>query len=90
MYQAGLGVGLSPDQFWDMTLAEFIWYREGFVWRQARSWDHTSSLMALLANINSGKGKTYNPSDFHPIDGVKKGVQSKEEALELMKKMSKF
>lgn len=53
-------------------------------------WDHTSSIMALLANVNAGKGKTYSPSDFHPIDGVKKGVQSKDEALDLMRKMRQF
>lgn len=83
-------MGLSPDQFWGMTLAEYSWYREGYVWRQSRMWDHTSSIMALLANVNAGKGKTYSPSDFHPIDGVKKGVQSKDEALDLMRKMRQF
>jgi hypothetical protein len=90
MYQSALGMGLSPDQFWDMTLAEFAWYRDGYIWRQARDWDHTASLMALLANVNSGKGKTFSPSDFHPIDKKNKGVQSRKEAEDLLKKMSSF
>jgi hypothetical protein len=33
------------------------------------AWNHTSSIMALLATINSDPkaGTTFRPSDFHPF-----------------------
>tara|TARA_R100000900_G_scaffold47912_1_gene38636 strand:- start:757 stop:981 length:225 start_codon:yes stop_codon:yes gene_type:complete len=74
-----------------MTLREFSWFRDGWVEAHSSRWDHTSSMMALLANINSTKGKTFRPDDFHPFLGKSnQGVQSKEEAFALLEKMRNF
>ena len=36
--------------------------------RQKASWNHTSALMALLANVNRSKGqRAFQPGDFHPF-----------------------
>lgn len=91
MYQSGLNTGLKPDEFWNMTLREFIWYREGWTQRMSYSWDHTASIMAMIANVNSTKGKTFQPDDFHPFSRKSnQGVRSKEEAHALLEKMRKF
>lgn len=35
---------------------------------RAEQWDHTSSLMALVANLTRGRScPPYRPSDFHPL-----------------------
>mgnify|MGYP003331862022 CR=1 len=93
MYQTALNFGLLPDQFWDMTLREFIWYRNGYLERLSREWDRTSSVMALFANANAAKGKKYSPEDFHPFSQMKRSqgqVSSKEEADALLEKMKNF
>lgn len=93
MYQTALEFGLMPDEFWCMTMREFIWYRNGYLSRLSREWDRTSSVMALFANANSAKGKRYSPEDFHPFSQHKKsqgGVSSKAEAEALLEKMKKF
>lgn len=93
MYQAALDFGLLPDQFWNMTMREFIWYREGYLGRLRRDWDRTASMMALFANANAAKGKRYGPDDFNPFVQMKRnqgGVSSKEEAAALLEKMKNF
>lgn len=37
--------------------------------KASEAWNHTSSLMALLASINADpkSGKTFGPADFHPF-----------------------
>lgn len=93
LYRDSMVMGLLPDQFWDMTLKEVIWYNNGFMRRMAMQWDHTSSLMALQANIASnGKGKRFQPKDFHPYADMYKSSSRKdvEEARELFDKMKKF
>lgn len=44
---------------------------EGLVSAQ---WNHTSAILAMLANINRDpkKGRPLTPADFHPIQGRKK------------------
>lgn len=84
-------MGLTPDEFWMLTLREFAYLREGFMLRQSIMWDHTSSVMALLANVNSAKGKKFEPGDFHPYTTKSnQGVRTKEEAQALLEKMKNF
>jgi hypothetical protein len=84
-------MGLLPDQFWGMTLREYYWYREGWVESMSYRWDHTASIMALIANVNSAKGKTFGPDEFHPFaKKSNQAVSSKEEAAALLEKMRKF
>lgn len=93
LYRDSMVMGLLPDQFWDMTFREVIWYNNGFVRRSAMQWDHTSSVMALQANIASqGKGKRFKPNDFHPYAEVYSSTSPKDvkAAQELFDKMKKF
>ena len=70
-------IGLLPDQFWDMTLCEFLYYQKGYEFRLARQWDMTASFMALFANANSAKGKRFSPNDFHPLMDVSSPSRSR-------------
>jgi hypothetical protein len=87
-------MGLTPDQFWDLTFREFALYSRGHEYRLARQWDMASTILALLANVNSGKGKRFTPSDFHPLLDVTSMAQSKvttaEEREALFAKLKKF
>jgi hypothetical protein len=49
-----------------LTLRELAWLAES---RQRDQWNHTASLMALIANVNRDpkKGRLARPEDFHPL-----------------------
>ncbi len=86
-------MGLLPDQFWDLTLREVVWYNNGFMRRESLRWDHTSALLALQANVASGgKGRKHKPSDFHPYAKLYGGNEASnaESARELLEKMKTF
>lgn len=74
-------------------MREFMWYRDGYLDRMSREWDHTANLMALYANSKSSKGKTYSANDFHPMSQMKTNqgqLKSKEDVAELLEKMRNF
>jgi hypothetical protein len=39
-----------------------------------QDWNHTSSILALMANVNrdSKKKSSFKPTDFHPMENKKK------------------
>lgn len=49
-----------------LTLRELVWLAEA---RQRDQWNHTASVMALIANVNRDpkKGRPAKPDDFHPL-----------------------
>ena len=50
-----------------MTLGEFTAWSKHSKHQQERAWERTSSVMALVANINrSKKTRAYKPADFNP------------------------
>jgi hypothetical protein len=52
-----------------MTLGEFSAWARGQTQNDRRAWDRTAAIMALTANIHSGrKGRSYTAQDFHPYD----------------------
>ena len=69
MYEVGLGLGLRPREFWDLTFAEFAFVVKGENDRDRRLWEHTSSVMALMANSNRDpkrRPRAYTVDDFNP------------------------
>lgn len=62
MAESSALVGLSPDPW---TLRELVWMHDA----KARSdWNHTASLMCLIANAHAGaKGGRFTVDDFHPL-----------------------
>lgn len=51
---------------WGLTLRELDWMAWG---RSNDHWNHTASIMALLAAIHSdpNSGKSPSPADYHPF-----------------------
>jgi hypothetical protein len=43
--------------------------------RRQEHWNHTASLLAMLANVNRDpkKGRALRPADFHPIPATRHG-----------------
>lgn len=69
LYSLGLGFGLRPREFWDMTFMEFAAFARGETDRDRRKWEHTSSVMALFANANRDpkrRPQPFTPEDFSP------------------------
>jgi hypothetical protein len=42
--------------------------------RRRDQWNHTASVLALVANANRDpkKGRAFTPADFHPMSGPKR------------------
>lgn len=62
-------MGLLPMQFWSLTFFEYASYSKHLRYEDSRQWWHTSSLLAMTANVNRDPKKTptpYKPKDFHP------------------------
>lgn len=71
-----------------MTLREYHYTKKAYEYSLARQWDMAATMMALFANANSAKGKTFKPEDFHPLMGVnsKSKEQDRKVIFERMKK----
>ena len=56
-----------------MTLRELVWMSDG---KNDTDWNHTASMMTLLANINRDPKKhpAYTITDFHPMRTKKKEI----------------
>lgn len=68
-------MGLLPDQFWSLTFFEYAAYSRFFLEEDKRQWWHTSSMMALQANMNRDPKRTPKPYDaqsFYPYDTKEK------------------
>ena len=80
-------MGVEPVAFWDYTMAEAL----SIVKRQEMAdrlrWNHTASVLSLLANVNSSKSKKFKPGDFHPYEiSDKKGeFKSREQVMDFVK-----
>jgi hypothetical protein len=55
-------IGIDPGRF---TLRQLVVMAEA---RSRQAWNHTSAILAMLANIHRDAKKTraYRPADFHP------------------------
>lgn len=53
-----------PNEFWDLTLAEFEIKAEGYYHRQEREWEHTRFICAYLAT--SASKKVVSPEEIRP------------------------
>jgi len=69
LYRHGLALGLRPHEFWSFTFFEFFAFNKGVIDRDRMMWNHTSSVMALMANANRDPKRRptpFEPSDFTP------------------------
>lgn len=74
-----------------MTLAEVSSVISGLYLEDELHWNHTSSSMSLLANVNASKGKSFKPNDFHPYTQMKESKKSiKQQAKDLYETFKSF
>jgi hypothetical protein len=45
--------------------------------RQSEQWNHTATVLAMLANVNRDpkKNRAFKPGDFHPVEASKRSDQ---------------
>ena len=76
---------MNPGAF---TLRELVDMTQA---RQRDAWNHTASVMALLANVNRDpkKGRPFKPADFHPSPSKKakrkKGIPLTVDNIKMLK-----
>jgi hypothetical protein len=89
-------VGLLPDQFFDMTWANYNRYAYGFIKRQAKDWEHTRTIVSMIYNANVGKRQDQKkPEQILPLwtDNIGKPQKpkpdpiSKDDFIEVVKKL---
>tara|TARA_R110002012_G_scaffold289633_1_gene482772 strand:- start:273 stop:578 length:306 start_codon:yes stop_codon:yes gene_type:complete len=69
LYSHGLSLGILPEQFWTLTFFELASISKGKLNQDKTLWNHTSTVMSLMANANRNSKKRptpYKPSDFNP------------------------
>jgi len=75
---------VEPGAFWSLTMAEAMSIVKRSEVQDRMAWNHTASVLSLLANVNSSKSKSYKPADFHPYEVNSKNGEfaNREEVLE--------
>jgi len=83
-----------PYDFWDFTLREVLCLIDGDRFRDECNWNRTASIMALTAQMNAKKGKSFSPADFHPYISNKGqntyDTSTKEGIMEFAEQLKKF
>jgi len=73
-----------------MTLAELTCVCNQNVQKDILMWNHTSSIMALTANVNSAKGKSFEPAKFNPYSKMNLGKSRKADPKKLLEQFKNF
>lgn len=67
----------------EMTLADVVEVVRG---RQEAQWSHTSSLLAMIYNVNRGKGRAAKkPKEFNPYSQAAGGIKVDGSNITLLK-----
>ena len=83
VYQLAGLVGVDPGPF---TWRQLDWMTEQ---RSRAGWDHTASILTILANVNSVKTK-FELADFHPyLERAKRSKMSVREYLKATQELDK-
>lgn len=57
-------IGLLPDQFWNLTLADLIRIKEAWTHNQGQDWDRTRYQTTMILNTAFGQKKQHKPTDL--------------------------
>jgi hypothetical protein len=87
IWQTAGVLGVDPGP---LTLRELAWMVEA---RRTDQWNHTASLLALLASIHRDPKKRrapFTPAEFHPLvagrgNGARRGIRLTGERIGLLK-----
>lgn len=92
-------MNLRPDDFWDMTMREYILKQRGYVDairdQQIHDWNKTRVLACYVLKPHLKKGKNITPQEVMtlPIDKTKKQIdleQARKDAILFDMKMKKI
>jgi hypothetical protein len=82
-----------PDDFWKLTMADFIRLNEAFFYADNTAWDRIRYLAAMIINSNPWKKRTIRPKDLFtlPIDNARatKVELPTEEDFQALRKLRK-
>ena len=85
MYELAGIVGIDPGP---LTLRQLLWMAEA---RMRQTWSHTSSVLAMIANVNRDpkkKPSPFNPADFNPYGRKRKpGVAVTAQNMGILKRV---
>ena len=91
-------LGLKPDEFWNMTMCDFVRYGLHISIKEAKEWDKFRTLYSYILNTSvSKKSDQKKPKEILPLPILdryklykeKINVPTKEEKAEMLKNASK-
>ena len=78
-------LGLTEDEFWNLSIDEFNALLKRHNLKQEREDSRAAMICTVIANIFRGKGKPYKITDFMPSKPRQKRNQTPVEMVEMLK-----
>jgi hypothetical protein len=78
-------LGLDDDQFWRLTIRQFNKLVERHKENKRAELFNSALICSVIANVNRGKGKPFQPSDFMPKENKKKAKMTTEQMVEMLR-----
>lgn len=69
---------LSDEEFWSLTLKEFNLLVKRHKNKLSAELYNSALICSIIANVNRGKGKPFQPSDFMPKENKRKKMSINE------------
>lgn len=88
--EIGSEMGLTYEDFLDMTWKEFDFYNIGFSKKIQRNWDYVRNIIATQYNSSGFSNKKVKPKDIIQLDMFDKIIEFKLMDPELLEKMKRM
>lgn len=76
---------LNDEQFWRLTIKQFNKLVERHKQNKRAELFNSALICSVIANVNRGKGKPFQPSDFMPKEKKRQPKMSPEEMVEILR-----
>lgn len=83
-------LGLSPDEFYELTPSQYHKMLKFWRKKQQREDDRVGRLCLVIASLLSKSKKKLRMSDFTPDWGIKKNLISEEDTNKVLNKIKQF
>jgi len=93
VHELAYATGLKPDEFYNITWADFSLVVRGYYLNFDIQWSRMRVIPTLIYNQNQKKGKQLTPQRFMPLDFDKitrKPNMTKEEYEATIKRLAKY
>lgn len=79
---------LTDEQFWRLTIKQFNSLCARHKEKKRADMFNSALICSVIANVNRGKGKPFQPSDFMPKEKEKTRKMTTEEMVEILREIT--